>query len=51
MVQLAYGIGIAEPLSIHIDICSTAAKGYDDSDLKEIVRKNFKLTPGQLPKT
>jgi S-adenosylmethionine synthetase len=48
LVQLAYAIGIAEPLSIHIDSYGTGK--YDDTDLLAIVNANFKLTPFHIIK-
>ncbi len=42
-VQLAYAIGVAEPVSVLVDTFGT---GTVDSDkLEELVRANFKLTP------
>ena len=43
LVQLAYAIGVAEPLSIHVESYGTGK--YDDEKLLEIVNKNFKLRP------
>jgi len=43
LVQLAYAIGVAEPLSIHVESYGTGK--YDDAKLLEIVNKNFKLRP------
>lgn len=43
MVQLAYAIGVAEPLSIFVETYGTGK--YDDVRLLEIVKKNFKLRP------
>ena len=43
LVQLAYAIGVAEPLSIHVESYGTGK--YDDARLLEIVNKNFKLRP------
>lgn len=42
-VQLAYAIGVAEPVSVYLD-CSGTAK-IDESKLVDIVRANFQLTP------
>ena len=44
-VQLGYAIGVAEPLSIHVDSYGTVKDNRTDKDLVEIVRKNFSLTP------
>jgi S-adenosylmethionine synthetase len=48
LVQLAYAIGVAEPLSIHVESYGTGK--YDDEKLMEIVHKNFKLTPFHIIK-
>lgn len=42
-VQLAYAIGVAEPVSVYIDCSGTAQ--IDEDKLTEIVRANFQLTP------
>ena len=48
LVQLAYAIGVAEPLSIHIESYGTGK--YDDAKLMEIVLKNFRLRPYDIIK-
>lgn len=42
-VQLAYAIGVADPVSVYLD-CHGTAK-IDEGKLAEIVRANFQLTP------
>jgi len=42
-VQLAYAIGVAEPVSIRVDTFGTSS--LDRSRLEQIVRKHFDLTP------
>jgi S-adenosylmethionine synthetase len=42
-VQLAYAIGVAEPVSVRVDTFGTGRVG--ESKLTELVRKNFSLTP------
>ena len=42
-VQLAYAIGVAEPVSVYVD-CGGTAK-IDEAKLSEIIRANFQLTP------
>lgn len=42
-VQLAYAIGVAEPVSVLVDTHGTGT--VDENDLAETVRKNFELTP------
>jgi S-adenosylmethionine synthetase len=43
MVQLAYAIGVAEPVSVLIDTYNTGT--VPDEKIAEIVRAHFKLTP------
>lgn len=50
MVQVAYSIGIAKPLSIYVDSYNTTSKGYTDLDLQKIIIKNFDLRPGMMIK-
>ncbi len=47
-VQLAYAIGVAEPVSINVNTFGTGK--VDDSRLAEIVRENFTLTPAGMIK-
>ncbi|HEV2500272.1 MAG TPA: methionine adenosyltransferase, partial [Terriglobia bacterium] len=42
-VQLAYAIGVAEPVSVMVDTFGTGK--VSDSKLVELVRKHFRLTP------
>ena len=42
-VQLAYAIGVAEPVSVLVDTFGTAK--IDESKIADLVRANFKLTP------
>ena len=42
-VQLAYAIGVAEPVSIRVDTFGTGK--VSETKLTELVRKNFSLTP------
>ena len=42
-VQLAYAIGVADPVSIRVDTFSTGK--VSENKLVELVRENFKLTP------
>ena len=42
-VQLAYAIGVAEPVSVHVDTQGTGR--VDDSRLCELIRECFELTP------
>lgn len=49
-VQLAYAIGVAEPLSINVDTYSTGAI-EDDAQLEQIIRKVFDTRPAGIIKT
>lgn len=42
-VQLAYAIGVADPVSVYLDCFGTSR--VDEDKLSEIVRANFHLTP------
>jgi S-adenosylmethionine synthetase len=42
-VQLAYAIGVSEPVSVHVDTEGTGK--IDDTRLCELVREHFPLTP------
>ncbi|QEN07467.1 methionine adenosyltransferase [Oceanispirochaeta crateris] len=45
-VQLAYAIGIAEPVSLYVDTFGSGT--MDESRIEEIVRKEFDLTPSGI---
>ncbi len=45
-VQLAYAIGVTEPVSVHVD--SEGTGKIDDARLCELVREHFPLTPGGI---
>jgi S-adenosylmethionine synthetase len=45
-VQLAYAIGVADPVSVRVDTFGTGKVA--ESKLVELVRKNFKLTPAGI---
>jgi S-adenosylmethionine synthetase len=49
LVQLSYAIGVAHPLSIHVDTYGTGVK--PDEEILDLVKKNFDLRPGVLMKT
>ncbi|HEX5085009.1 MAG TPA: methionine adenosyltransferase [Blastocatellia bacterium] len=42
-VQLAYAIGVAEPVSVYVDCFGTAK--IDEGKISDIIRANFQLTP------
>jgi len=48
-VQLAYAIGVAEPVSVYVNTHGTGR--VEDDKLSEIVRNNFKLTPKDIIET
>jgi S-adenosylmethionine synthetase len=48
-VQLAYAIGVPEPVSIHVDDFGTGKISHDK--LVSIIRKNFDMTPKGIVKT
>ncbi|QQS41945.1 MAG: methionine adenosyltransferase [Acidobacteriota bacterium] len=48
-VQLAYAIGVAEPVSVLVDTHDTGE--IDEDRLSEIVRENFELTPKGIIET
>ncbi|MEK6697931.1 MAG: methionine adenosyltransferase [Nitrospirota bacterium] len=48
-VQLAYAIGVPEPVSIHVDDFGTGKIHHDK--LVELIRKNFDMTPKGIVKT
>jgi S-adenosylmethionine synthetase len=49
MVQLAYAIGVAEPVSVLIETFGTGQ--LDDEKISELVRSHFKLTPRGIIET
>ena len=48
-VQLAYAIGVAEPVSVMVDSFGTAT--IDEEKITQLVRENFKLTPKAIIET
>ncbi|MDQ3043023.1 MAG: methionine adenosyltransferase [Acidobacteriota bacterium] len=48
-VQLAYAIGVAEPVSVRVDTHGTGR--VDEDKLSEAVRNNFELTPNGIIET
>jgi S-adenosylmethionine synthetase len=49
-IQVAYAIGVSEPLSINVDTYRTG-KLKDDADLEKIVREVFDLRPAGIINT
>ena len=50
LVQIAYSIGISEPLSIYVNTYGTHKEGYTNSMLVDVIKKNFCLKPGVIIK-
>src|SRR5579864_5538181 len=48
-VQIAYAIGVAEPVSVMVDTFGTGT--IPDAQITELVRSNFDLTPAGIIKT
>ncbi len=49
LIQLAYAIGVAEPVSVMIDTKGTGS--VPDTELTKLVRNNFELTPKGIIKS
>jgi S-adenosylmethionine synthetase len=49
-LQVAYAIGVAEPVSIAVDTFGTAAPGLSEAKIVEIVRKTVSLKPAAIIK-
>ncbi len=50
-VQLAYAIGIAEPVSVLVETFGTGTTGMTDEQLGELVRAHFALKPREIIET
>lgn len=50
LLQVSYAIGLADPLSIHVDTYGTAKNGRTEADICRIVRSNFNFRPGNIIK-
>jgi S-adenosylmethionine synthetase len=48
-VQLAYAIGVAEPVSVSVDTFGTNKIG--EEQISELIRNNFEMKPGRFVKT
>lgn len=44
-IQLSYAIGVAEPLSVYVDLHNTAQNGASETALEELLPKLVRLTP------
>jgi S-adenosylmethionine synthetase len=49
LVQLAYAIGVVEPVSLMVDTFGTGKQS--DEELEELIKKTFKLTPKGIIET
>lgn len=47
-VQIAYAIGVAEPVSVYVDTKGGLGGGDYDSDLSQSIARNLDLTPGGI---
>ena len=50
LVQVSYAIGLADPLSVHIETYGTIKEGLTKDDLHRIVHDNFNFRPGNIIK-
>jgi S-adenosylmethionine synthetase len=50
LVQVSYAIGLADPLSIHVESYGTVKEGMTDTDLKKVIENNFSFRPGNIIK-
>jgi len=50
LVQLAYAIGVAQPVSVFVDTYGTAHAGLSDGEIADKVRTLFNLTPAGIIK-
>ena len=50
LVQLAYAIGVAQPVSVFVDTYGTAAKGLSDGEIAAKVKELFDLRPAAIIK-
>jgi S-adenosylmethionine synthetase len=44
-VQVAYAIGVADPVSVRVDSFGTATEGVTDRQMERLVREHFPLSP------
>ena len=47
---MSYAIGVAEPLSIHVDTYGTGKEGVTDLEILAAVKKAFDFRPGMISK-
>lgn len=49
-VQLAYGIGLVEPISVNVDTFGTAVAGITEAQILKVINDNFDLSPAGIIK-
>ncbi|WOO88185.1 methionine adenosyltransferase [Mollicutes bacterium LVI A0039] len=49
-VQLAYGIGLVDPISVNVDTFGTAAPGITEAQILEVINNEFDLSPAGIIK-
>ena len=49
-IQLSYAIGVAQPLSIYVDLHGTAKPGVDEDKVEAAIRKVMDLSPTGIRK-
>jgi S-adenosylmethionine synthetase len=45
LIQVSYAIGVAHPLSVHVESYNTVKEGMTDDDLAKIINDNFDFRP------
>lgn len=50
LIQVSYSIGVAKPLSIHVESYGTVKEGLTDDDLARILDENFDFRPSNIIK-
>lgn len=48
LVQVSYAIGLAEPMSLHVDTFNSGRHGLTDCQILQIVKDNFDFRPGKM---
>lgn len=49
-VQVAYGIGLVDPISVNIDTFGTAKNGITEADILAVINREFDLSPAGIIK-
>lgn len=50
LIQVSYAIGVADPLSVHVESYGTVKEGMTDDDLQKVVLENFNFRPHNIIK-